>query len=176
MLSCATRTSDVLCVGNRLKVIRPYATAHAAEVIPFEPGGRSTGEKMMGQRGALATSTDTKLPVALSVGAAHPKGATISPTGIHLAPKTLRGWRKKCNERVAVGLPSLVVPMAPTSRDDSLATSIYRTCRSGWICVKGSIKGSLGLHREPILSGVTVPDVSASRHHSILPQLAVSCG
>lgn len=169
MLRC---TSDVLCVGNRLKVAGPYATAHAAQMVPFESVRGLPDKKVMSQRRALAASTDTELPIAAPIRAAQPQCAAVSATRIDLAPETLCGWGEKSNERVAVRLPSLVVPMAPTSRDDCLATSVHGTSRSGWVCVKRAIKGSLGLHREPILSGVTEPGADTSRLPSILPQMA----
>lgn len=159
----AKGSSSVLLVGDQFEMVRPDAVlvgaASFANVIPFKALWWFANEKVVGAHTRVGRKNESAVALACT---AKPQGAAIGTARIDLAPESFFDGRPERN-RLSVPAPMLVMGIAP-------AACHVRT-RATLNGANGGVRGRMLVgHREPILPGVTRPDVSASRPHSILPQ------
>lgn len=170
--------ASILGVWDHLKVFRPDARRHAAEVVCVLSLRWLANQKVMGQR---STAIEPKAGVAVILERSRPQPAWPEvwsklrqrPVLIDLGPEALFSrWPRFIGG--AVSPPSLIVLVAKAVGHMNPATAIYGTGanvakRCGGFDVAACNR--ITEHWKPILSGVTQPDVPASRLLSILPQV-----
>lgn len=157
-VSCCYRipAQGVNAACNKLKMLWPNAVAMAAPallyVIPNQADWGFAHKEMMGA-GIFAVPESS---VAICVDSRHPDSAPIGSAGIDFGPEAL--FRSATQRRASALIPQ-VMHAAHCLGMRGCGATVYGARRP---------ENILRRHLETTFPGVTVPDVSASRHPSIL--------
>lgn len=157
---------DVFRMRDKFEMFRPNAvsmhTTAIFNVIPLKALGRTSHQEVVSQ---AYTPFEVKFAVPILHDGPEPQGAAIGTARVDFRPKTIVGESRSVGlentERAPTSTPTHVMRLAPTAR-------IHRARAIG--------NATLRRHRELIPSGVTRPDVSASRPLPILRELNLKRG